>query len=183
MRLLGSFLTTAVLLATLTACAQPDPPITRAWAPASTPVFASEEDALAAAEEAYALYLEMSDLIASEGGANPERLAALVTKAQFAIEEQGFALYQDNQWVTTGHSKFDQFTLQSYSPSDTGANALAAYLCYDATALRIIDDAGVDVSPESVPLRQTLEVFFVTEGPTSNRFLIESAGIWDSSSC
>ncbi len=68
----------------LTGCVDGDRLPTLPPTPTSTPIFASEEEALAAAEEAYAAYLEMSNLISSEGGVEPERIAPFVTADQLA---------------------------------------------------------------------------------------------------
>ena len=71
MRILPSIALAALVVSLFSGCIPTEPLAdTPAPQPTSTPVFASEEEALAAAVEAYAGYLEMSDLIASEGGAN-----------------------------------------------------------------------------------------------------------------
>ncbi|MCU1637074.1 MAG: hypothetical protein JWQ68_2313, partial [Cryobacterium sp.] len=55
------------------------------------PVFATDEDALAAATEAYAAYLSMSDRILMDGGAQPERIREVATKPLADLEIAGFA--------------------------------------------------------------------------------------------
>ena len=58
--------------------------------PSSTPVFASEEEALAAAEEAYAAYLAVIDEIHADGGAGVERLEVVATPEVTNNEADGF---------------------------------------------------------------------------------------------
>src|SRR5690606_919779 len=77
----------------LAGCTQPDPMPTPPPTPSAAPVFASDEEALAAAEEAYGKYLETVDAILADGGSNAERLKPLVTSALFEHEREGFATY------------------------------------------------------------------------------------------
>src|SRR5690606_22722214 len=85
--------------------------------PTVTPVFASEEEALAAAEDAYAAYLEMSYLIASEGGLEPERIAPLVTNEQFERELESLSIYSERGLHVDGQTRFDSMMLQQMSQS------------------------------------------------------------------
>ena len=71
----------AMLLAAfmLSGCASTPVPTPTSATPTVAPVFATEEEALAAATEAYAAYQELIDRIFSEGGKAPSRIAAVVT--------------------------------------------------------------------------------------------------------
>ena len=68
-------LTVAVLFA-LAGCVPSDSQPSAAPSPSATPVFASDAEALAAAEKAYAAYLKVSDEIANDGGKDPDRIDA-----------------------------------------------------------------------------------------------------------
>ena len=63
----------------LTGCTAPPPHTVAVSSPTATPVFASDEEALAAAVEAYEKYLAVSDQIAQEGGAGADSFADVVT--------------------------------------------------------------------------------------------------------
>ena len=67
--------TTLALGLALAACSTGGTPLPPAPSPSVTPVFASDEEALAAAKDAYTAYLKVSDQILVDGGANPDRIA------------------------------------------------------------------------------------------------------------
>ena len=73
---IGAHLGVGLLALVLAGCAPDVPAIQVPPTPTVTPLFASDEEALAAAEEAYAAYLAMSDEITSDGGERPERIPA-----------------------------------------------------------------------------------------------------------
>ncbi len=170
-------LTLAALL--LSGCVPSAPPATSTPSPAATPVFASEEDALVAAEAAYAEYLRVSDAITADGGTEPERIEPLVTAEQYEVELEGFLIYSSRGWKTTGASSFSDVVLQSYRDQGGIAN-ISLYVCSDISALKIFDSAGSDLTPSEVPERQTLQLFFTTQ--ETSDLLLESAEIWNSES-
>ncbi|HEU4807654.1 MAG TPA: hypothetical protein VFT01_05275, partial [Homoserinimonas sp.] len=74
----------------LSGCVPQDPEVVPPPEPSTEPVFASDEEALAAATDVYKAYLAMSDLIAQEGGREPERLEPYVSVDLLKEEEQAF---------------------------------------------------------------------------------------------
>ena len=78
----------------LVGCAPEDSPVPPPT-PDVKPLFASDEEALAAAEEAYAAYLAMSDEISHDGGVNPERIAPFVTSERLVTELDSFGRQRD----------------------------------------------------------------------------------------
>ena len=133
---------------------QPAPKETAA-ATDQKPLFASDEEALAAAQAAYANYLEVSDQIARDGGANPERLKGLVSKVQYSNELQNYADYSKSGFHSSGNSTFDSFHI-----SNSNQNDFSAYLCVDVSGSRVINSDGVDVTPASRVDRWPLLVNF-----------------------
>ena len=129
--------------------------------PSSTPVFASEEEALAAAEDAYAAYLAMSNLISSEGGLGPERIEPFAVRDFLDSALQGFETLRENQWRTTGQSVLKNATLQ-YADLEVaaGEDVVAAYACVDYTGLDVLDAEGTSVVSPDRPNFQAFEVFF-----------------------
>lgn len=145
----------------LTGCVGGEPLPTLPPSPSSTPIFASEEEALAAAEEAYAAYLEMSNLISSEGGVNPERIASVAAGALYESSLEGFATLRDNQWRTVGASVVDSAKLQfADTQSSQGQGLVAAYICVDFSGLDVLDPNGNSVVSPTRPALQAFEVFF-----------------------
>lgn len=151
----------AVLVLGMTGCVGGDPLPTLPPTPSTTPVFASEEEALAAAEEAYAAYLEMSNLISSEGGAEPERIATVAAGDLLDASFDGFATLRTNGWRTEGLSRLVASELQyadlAAEPED---EAVAAYVCVDVSGVDVLDSSGVSVVDPSRPDLQAFEVFF-----------------------
>lgn len=151
-------LATAVMLA-LAGCVPSDSPATSAPSASPTPVFASDAEALAAAEAAYAAYQAAVDEVLFDGGSDPGRLKRLVSKRVYADELKGFQLASSKGWRSTGGTTFDRFTLESYTPSDPSA-VVIAYVCSDVSAVNVFDASGASVVAESRPDRTPFEVTF-----------------------
>ena len=101
--------------------------------PSVEPLFASDEEALAAAEEAYAAYLAMSDEIAGDGGADPERIAPFVTTERLRDELDSVRrLLARTGFTQSGATTFDPLTASS--SVDDGAARSSFYACWDASA-------------------------------------------------
>jgi hypothetical protein len=143
-------LSAAALLAavTLAACTQPDPGPTQSPVPTAkhTPAFASDAEALKAATDAYAAYLKMSDTIAHDGGANPERIKPYVTKSWLPRELEGFAKLRSSGRHQTGWTNFSRVKLQGWHETNKQAE-IEIYTCSDSSPTEIVDAAGRTVTP------------------------------------
>jgi predicted small lipoprotein YifL/sulfur relay (sulfurtransferase) complex TusBCD TusD component (DsrE family) len=165
----------------LSGCGGGDPLPTLPPTPSSTPVFASEEEALAAAEEAYGAYLEMSNLISSEGGSDPERIAPFVTAEQLVQETEASAFLSENGLHVTSGITATRMVLQGYQESD-GTAEVTVYVCLDAAGARIVDASGNDRTPSDRPETVALEV--VMSGSVGDPLVMASSEQWsDSSFC
>ena len=131
----------------------------------SSPVFASDEEVLAAAEAAYAEYLAMSDLIAQEGGVNPERIAPFVTEQQLAVELDGFASLVEAGVTQTGISRLVSSQLQSRADLRQHAQMIV-YFCVDFGATSFIRQDGSKVDTRRAGDSVTVEAGLRTDGPT-----------------
>ncbi|MCU1440154.1 MAG: hypothetical protein JWP85_1151 [Rhodoglobus sp.] len=160
----------------LTGCHPPTLTKVRGW-PGATPVFASEEEALAAAEEAYGEYLAVSDAITADGGANPERIEGLVTAEQYQAELDGFELFRSNAWHTTGFSSFEPIMLEYYEEVGNGFAEIAFLVCSDTSKLVIVQSNGEPLSL-SGSSRQIVDLKFVNDSIRSDRLLLKSGGLW-----
>lgn len=129
------------------------------------PLFSSDEEALAAAQAAYAKYLEVSDQIARDGGANPERLKGLVTSDQYPSELQNYKEYSKSGLHSKGTSSFDSFHV-----SNPDQNQFRTYLCVDVSDSRVIDSSGMDVTPSNRAERWPLVVSF-SFGPKGSVYI------------
>ncbi|MHA6695759.1 hypothetical protein [Homoserinimonas sp. A520] len=145
----------------LSGCVPQDPEITPPPEPTTEPIFASDEEALAAATDAYAAYLAMSDLIAQEGGANPERIQSVAVRDALADAVEGYAVFQENGYRSSGNSQIRSVEFQYYSQAQSEITDIAAvYACLDVTNVDVVDSSGVSVVESSRPDVQLFEVTF-----------------------
>jgi hypothetical protein len=166
-------------LLVLTGCVGGDPLPTLPPEPTSTPIFASEEEALAAAEEAYAAYSAASDLISSEGGVGPERIQPFVTLGQFERELETAEFFRSNGWRTIGSPLTTRFDLQQYNEL-LGSAEVIVYVCLDVSAVAVVDERGTDVTPTDREPVVPLEVLFLA-GP-DDVLLVASSEQWPGAS-
>ena len=177
-RLLPSALLLGVLLLAGCVPQQVDDPIEPA--PSATPIFESEDEALAAAVAAYEAYLKVSDEIAADGGANPERLKDLVTAEWYEKEVEGFSAIADSGMFQRGSTTVGHAELQSVADVTDGSRVLL-YICVDFSATTFVDANGADVTPGSRASRMNFQVSFESRGP--NELLIGGSEPWSASSC
>lgn len=163
----------------LSGCVPQEPVITPEPEPSSTPVFASDEEALAAATEAYAKYLEVSDQIAHDGGDEADRITSYLTTSQAAKELETFNQLKESGLATQGSTIFDRVTLQRYGRSTSGPDSITVYLCLDVSAVVILDSLGTDVTPSGRINKLPLEVEFEALDPV--KLLISRSEPWSGS--
>ena len=172
----------AVLL--LSGCVPTSPTVTPEPLPSSTPIFATEDDALAAATAAYAAYVAASDTITSSGGNEPERIAPFVSKEQLPKELKGFEIFSTNGYSTAGKSKFDKVSLQRYSDGSSDPLEVVIYVCSDASGVRLLDQTGADITPSSRVDRRAFEVAFRHESGKNEQLVLTRSEPWtDSDVC
>ncbi|MBK4347376.1 hypothetical protein [Lacisediminihabitans changchengi] len=140
--------------------------------PSSTPLFASEEEALKAATEAYAAYLKVSDSITADAGMRPERIEPLVSKSLLKDELTGFLIYSEKKLHTQGETAFFGSSLERYD-----ADSVAVYACVDFSAQQLIDSAGLDVTPISRVNVQAFELSFVRASDSAS-LLLDGSEPW-----
>ena len=144
-------------------CTAPPPVMTPVPMPEGKPTFASDEEALAAAVEAYAEYLETTDEITSEGGIDPSRIGAHVTAEQLEREIAGFRQWEVSGVESRGKTSFDRVKLQQYDSSNRAIEYVVIYLCLDSADSSVVDSTGSDVTPSDRPSHFPLEVQFEVE--------------------
>ncbi len=176
MRTAPALLVVLALSVALTGCVPDDDPIVVDPEPSASPIFESDEEALAAAEEAYGIYVQLSDQILVEGGVDPERVSPLVSAQLLDELLEGFQLYSDNGWRTSGPSTYDSFQLQQLDQPSDGPASVVVYLCADLSSVRLLDATGADVTPPSRKDRLPLEVEIDFESPQTG--LIARSELW-----
>lgn len=123
--------------------------------PSPEPIFASDEEALAAAVEAYERYLRVSQVIGEEGGANPGRILSVVTPEYAEVAIAGFEGMATQDLRIVGENTFSTKSLIEHAEQN-GTAVVSIYACVGVGTTRILDAGGVDFTPadrdEVVPL-------------------------------
>jgi hypothetical protein len=160
MRTAPALLIASIALFTLAGCIADDDRIIPDPLPSSTPVFESDEEALAAAEEAYGAYQTQEDLI-SGGEVSPESIDNFATGAALESAKTGFANYATLGYRSVGSTGFEITELQQYSPYIAdGLGIVTAYLCMDLSNLDVVDSGGNSVVSSGRPNFQAFELSF-----------------------
>jgi hypothetical protein len=144
----------------------------------STPIFANEDEALAAATKAYAAYSSASDAVTREGGQQGERIAKFVSMEQLARELKGFEYYRQKSLFSRGNTKFDSVRIENYSGTAAGDFELTIYLCSDVSGIRLLNSARADVTPVDLPNRSPLEVGFELGKDSQTQLVVSRSEIW-----
>lgn len=179
MRSAPALLIGAVVALTLVACVPEDEPVRPDPSPTAEPIFASDEEALAAAEEAYAAYLAVSDQILSEGGANPERLREVATESVYQYELTGFENYQSANKHSVGSTLFDTVSLQSVDLSGYSVSgAVIIYACEDYSQTDVLDAQGISLVAEERKTRWPVTVAFDLTGSSTSPLIVSLIEDW-----
>jgi hypothetical protein len=160
-----------LIVIALAGCATPASPLSTPTPSAMhTPVFASDEEALKAATDAYAAYLAMSDTILADGGANPERLKEVASGEALVRADADVKVYSARKLHATGSTHFDSMKIQSYSP------LLSAYVCEDVSGIDVLDAQGTSLVKPDRDTRTPFEVGF--EVQADGRLLLKQRTLW-----
>ena len=146
-------------------------------ADAAEPIFASDEEALAAAVEAYERYRDVSGAITEQGGADAERISGVVTPAFASTLREEFAALANLGLRTSGSTLIDTTSLVRNDVAKDGAE-VAIYLCRDVSSVRVIDANGLDVTPADRPVRVPSQAFFVSSDEDANSLLVSGVEEW-----
>ena len=167
-----------ILLLPVTACAAEPSPAPTSAPPTAAPIFATDEEALAAAEEAYANYLSTYDASWADGDGSLDDYLALTVGEAHQTDEQSYAEWDSKNWRPIGTTKFDSIRLQSRSQDESGIWHIQTYLCIDVSDGDVVDSSGASVARPDRPLRLPLEVSFVTVSRSSAELKISESEVW-----
>lgn len=150
--------------------------------PSVTPPFASDEEALAAAVEAYARYLKVTDEILQGGGRDPSLASTVMTGEFLELSLDSFKDAQDDGWYTTGYATFDQPRLQQYDQYSDGTGIVLIYVCEDISGVIIYSHGAAQVSDPETSKRSTYLITFDMAGRTGS-LLVSNVELWSESPC
>ncbi|MGH3705479.1 MAG: hypothetical protein ACRDT9_12675 [Agromyces sp.] len=144
-------------------------------ADAADPIFASDEEALAAAVEAYEAFESVSHSIATDGGEDPDRIRPTVTDTYAVGLLEEFDQYRALGLHVVGSSSLDSFELAEFSSTADSA-FVTIYVCRDVTGVQVIDEAGADVTPADRSDRTPLIADLIAE--TGGELVVGGVELW-----
>ena len=150
-----------------------------AAAPTATPpVFASDDEALAAAEAAYAAYEALSDSITAQGGSDADRIALVASADYLPKLLTGFEGFSKTGLVSRGATTYDTASLIRNSLEPHGGVSIELYLCSDISSVRLFDMSGMDATPNERTNRIPLQVGFTSSAADPSVLLIDKEDVW-----
>lgn len=169
-----------LLLLPLAGCAEAATSAPTSSPPTPTPVFASDEEALAAATAAYAGYVETADQIINEGGIEPERIERYATGDLAESEIESYRSFAREGLHGTGQSTFSNMSIQSLGTGSDGTeDVLTAYVCSDVSATDIVDSSGISTLASKSNPRTPFLVVFDLSSLIPLRLKVSSATVWN----
>ncbi|MFT2815817.1 hypothetical protein [Leifsonia sp. A12D58] len=144
----------------------------------AVPVFASDEEALAAATEAYAAYLEADD---RSWSGNPESIEVFLqlTTGEAHNEDVSIrALYAKNGWTRIGSTSISSMELQSHGVNSDGLAEIRTYVCLDVSGADVLDSEGKSASKPDRPLVLPLEVAFLSNFSPESPLQLSESRVW-----
>lgn len=177
-RRVGAVGTVAVALGLLlTGCVgAPAPTPTPTEESTAAPIFASDEEALAAAEAAYERFLIASAVVSASGGKDLTPLEGVATGAAHESQQESAAAYVKDNLHSTGRREFTTYKLQSYESEHASGAVITFYVCDDLRGLDVVDANGSSV----VAADRIVDVPYrvVVEG-TPDALTVSEKDLWD----
>jgi len=163
----------------LTSCA-PDEPLSRARpTPSSTPLFASEEEALDAARETYEGFLHTAEIIIEENGVEPERIDEFATPNVAGPEKDGFLNIATANKRVTGSMVLETTLLQAYRPDARGGvGVVSIYACVNVGDIDVLDENGNSTVSADRPDKTAFELGFDAYEASPTKLRLSSNPLW-----
>ncbi|MFF2272991.1 hypothetical protein ACFVTX_11995 [Agromyces sp. NPDC058136] len=158
-----------VALSACTSGPEPDPSTEPRPSESAAPIFASDDEALAAAVEAYEKYLAVVDQLTGAGGENAQRIREVAAEDYAAELEASLERLRASGTRTSGASTADHFKLVQYRDEAGVGAEVSIYVCLDASGVRVMDASGADVTPADRVDRRPLQVKLIsaTDNPAT----------------
>jgi len=168
-------------LALLSGCVPSD----AATPPQPTPTFvapyATDEEALAAAEEAYGEYVRVMREFYSEVPTDPAPIYEVASGEHLEDLLLEFDERAAKETYILGEQSFDQIVLQRYSHEGSTNEVIAVYLCDDLSGMSIYRH-GEKIGPENPVLPSLTQVVFDFD-ENSDSLKVSARDLWESGSC
>lgn len=171
--------TAALALVLLLAGCVPTPPAeTPIASPSPTPVFASEEEALAAAEEAYAAYERAVDISLTTYDRSALDTVSKGQALQAALESSKSFEAQGRILVGSSRTEITKLAHPGGLVDGSSSDPLSAYACLDVSSTDVLDASGVSVVQDG---RETVfpEVVVLEFDDDVGALVVISVEIWE----
>ncbi|MEV1131784.1 hypothetical protein [Agromyces sp. NPDC049794] len=143
--------------------------------PSAEPVFASDEEALAAATKAYEAYRTASAEVAR--GAESSKIDSTVTPSFAETIHGEFEALRDAGLTMVGDVLVDRVRLAFVNPDDTGVT-VSIYLCRDVSNVRVISADGSDVTPSDRDPVSPTQAFLKSSSQDPSVLLVDGVELW-----
>lgn len=156
----------------------PAPTPTPTASASAEPVFASDEEALAAAVDAYSEYLAHVDASAAAAQPANSGLEHVVSPTHLTEVQESLKRIRERGLTPTGETKFDSLSIAQRDESETSGAWVDVYLCLDVGDVRVIDSSGNDITPASRDDRSPMQVQFVSSTESPARLIVNAEDPW-----
>lgn len=146
------------------------------------PIFATDEEALAAAVSAYEAYSSVVNAIASDGNIGVDRIRGVATDGYARQIETMFEDLAQRGLTIQGTTRVDSFRLVEAATVGGGAE-VTILLCSDVSRSRILDASGRDVTPKDRPDRSALQAIVVSSEKEPDRLIVDREDPWSGDYC
>lgn len=145
------------------------------------PLFATDEEALAAAYSAYATYVRVSNTLSASLDADVSLLEEVALKSHIAEIAESIETLRSQGLRTQGAAEIRSFSLQQHFEAANGDISVLTYVCLDVSGLRVIDADGDDVTPQDRQDLVGLEVVFWGLNDPLSKLKVASSKSWTGS--
>ncbi len=181
MRVKSRQLPVVLLLASLPLLASGCSPEAAVPAPPPTadaePLFASDEEALAAAEAAFEEYLDVSFEVYADGGEDPGRLESVATGSILESDLAQAEQFRAEGLKQTGDPVVLATSLQSYNGGSAETAEVIVYSCLDAFSVQAVDSSGRAIGDPNRQPTVTVENLFVADA--EGGLLLSESSLWE----
>ncbi|KRA23111.1 hypothetical protein ASD65_00765 [Microbacterium sp. Root61] len=164
----------ALVCAVMSGCGGQPQPVT------STPLFSSEDEAFAAAEETYRSYVDALNQVDLSDPETFEEVYAWTTGDANAGERKSLSKMHADGWTVSGETAITRFQGQSIA-NDTAA--VVALACTDVSAVTVNDGEGKSVVAHDRPTSYTVEISFVSDDQSDTGLKISASNAIETNSC
>jgi hypothetical protein len=139
----------------------------------TTPGFATEEEAFAAAEETYRAYVDALNQVDLSDPATFEPVFALTTGDFESTERTSLSKMHADGWAVSGESLISHLEPKSVSADGSSVELIA---CIDVTRVQLVDQAGASMVGQERPPTQSLVVKLTTDGSAARYAIAQVTG-------